>query len=81
MDIFCTKKWMLEIISSDDLSSNELDELLVPENISSMTYTKDDGTVETISGYDTVDTAKKKITSEEIILTIKLLKEITKNES
>lgn len=75
--------WELTIESDTDLTSSELDTLLVPENIGVLSYYNGIDT-KTLTGYDTVDFVMKSVTETGISLCIKLLKEIeeeTENES
>ena len=77
------QRWELKISATDNLSSDELDDLLVPDNISYMEYEIDDET-KVISGYDTVDFLSKTIaedaTGTRITLDITLLKEMKEDE-
>ena len=71
-------KWELTIVSDEDMTSDELDELLTPENIASIEYYNGMET-KTLTGYDTVDFVSKTVTEKEVSLTIKLLKKIDSN--
>ncbi len=71
-------KWELTIVSNEDMTSDELDELLTPENIASIEYYNGMET-KTLTGYDTVDFVSKTVTETEVSLTIKLLKKIDAN--
>ena len=66
--------WELTVESDTDLTSSELDALLVPENISVLSYYNGIET-KTLSGYDTVDFVMKTVTETGVSLCIKLLKE------
>ena len=72
-------KWELTIVSDEDMTSDELDELLTPENIASIEYYNGMET-KTLTGYDTVDFVMKSVTETGISLCIKLLKEIEDSE-
>jgi len=75
--------WELTMESDTDLTSSELDALLVPENISVLSYYNGIDT-KTLTGYETVDFVTKSVRETGISLCIKLLKEIeeeTENES
>lgn len=68
------QKWALTIESGTDLTSDELDALLAPENIGFMQY--DNGTeVKTLTGYNSIDYVSKQIDTSGIALRIVLLKE------
>ena len=66
--------WELTVESDTDLTSSELDALLVAENISVLSYYNGIET-KTLSGYDTVDFVMKTVTETGVSLCIKLLKE------
>ena len=70
--------WELTIQSNEDMTSDELDGLLTPENIASIEYYNGMET-KTLTGYDTVDFVSKTVTETEVSLTIKLLKKIDAN--
>ena len=75
--------WELKISAEDNLSSEALDALLIPENISHIEY-EICGETQAINGYDTVDFISKAISEQDtetiIALNITLLKEIKEDE-
>lgn len=70
------KKWELKLISDEDLTSLELDALLVEENISKLLCVKEDGTSSEILGYSFVDRVSKTKTNDVVSLIIVLQKDI-----
>ena len=73
------KKWELIITSNTDLSSEELDALLVEENMLKLLHQKDDGTVKEILNYNEVTKVNKVHYSDGVTMTIVLRKEITED--
>lgn len=70
------KKWELEIISTQKLTSEELDVLLAEENTAELVYTDSDGQRSTFCGYNEVIRAAKKYNDAGVTLTLVLRKEV-----
>lgn len=79
--IFATPQmWELELLSNNNYSSVELDEILTTSNISHMTVISDKTESIHIYGYNTVVAINKSVT-DNVRLVIKLQKEAKQDEN